>query len=179
MNELPLSRQSGITSSHYTQSEAIPHSSYDPVHDAYNLPRISTGHIGQPPAHYNTEGYARGDRNAPYSYSASPRYDLPVRPSSTMPPMEDYRRERQPYTPSHELESLSYRSSAHHTGHGMHSFRVQQMAHGVDQRSGAYITAISDTSGAYPPLSPMSLSGSSGAEDKGSPKRIVMACHQW
>lgn len=153
-------------------------SSYDPVHDhAYGLPRISTSTTAQSPSSYSPDGYSRGERNLPTSYGVGSRYDLPPRSSTALPPMEDPRRERHHYTPSHELESLSYRAPSHPATQGLHSFRIQS-AQGTDQRNQAYASGVAVASGGYPILPPLTVPGAT-SDDKGSSKRIVMACHQW
>ena len=152
---------------------------YGPVHDqTYGLPRISTSSTAHSPASYSPDTYGRGDRNLPHSYGAGNRYDLPARPSTTLPPMEDHRRERPHYTPSHELESLSYRTPTHPASQSIHSFRVQPTQMG-DQRNQQFVSNSATTQGGYPAtLPPLNLPGNI-AEEKNTVKRIVMACHQW
>lgn len=167
------SQPSSATSMNYPHSGGL--SPYDPVHDhTYGLPRISTStSAAQSPTSYSPDGYSRGDRSLPTSYGAGSRYDLPARPSTALPPMEDPRRERHHYTPSHELETLSYRAPTQ----GLHSFRIQP-GQGADQRNQAYASGVATASGGYPTLPPLTLPEVPG-DDKGPAKRIVMACHQW
>lgn len=146
------------------------HPVYDPVHDIYTIPRgpaQGNPHLER----FDSGHFSRQEFNPSYGQQASSgRFIPPVRPSSTAPHPE-YRRERPHFTPSHDLESLSYRVPTHAQGPGQHSFRVQNFAQGDT-------THRSEASSS---LTPLEIPTTPPGEERGSssPKRIVMACHQW
>lgn len=172
--DLSMSRQS--TSANYPQTGSMSHAPYDPVHDPYNVPRMpSTSQSGSIDP-YGAAAFPRDDR-APqhYGYGAATRDDVHFRPAG-LPRLDDARRERLQYTPSHELESLSYRAPTHPASQAMHSFRIQSGSQGGEPHP-AYSGAVPETPSTYPTLPPLTVPGAQ-AEDRGGSRRIVMACHQ-
>ena len=176
MTDLSLPRQSASSSSTFPHSgSSMSHAAYDPVHDPYNLPRSppvgqQSGSLGP----YGDAAFRRDDRQqGSYGYGATTRDDVHFRPTG-LPRLDDTRRDRLQYTPSHELESLSYRAPTHPASQAMHSFRVQGGSHSGDPHA------------SYSPTSPVeSLSGYQGGlpgvpisptEER---RRITIACHAW
>ena len=183
INDPNLARQSISTSANFPQSSSMAHTSYDPVHDAYTMPRMQPNDPNASADPYSSASFSRMDRQGTsYGYSggaASTRDDLHFR-SATLPRLDEHRRERLQYTPSHELESLSYRPQAHPATQGLHSFRVQDMPQGNDPRTAPYPSTAAEGSSAYTSLPPLTMPTSAPpAEEKAGSKRIVMACHQW
>ncbi|KAH8114357.1 hypothetical protein DFH11DRAFT_208816 [Phellopilus nigrolimitatus] len=187
INDQRRTRQSALDSPDYAHSDAIVHTAYDPVHDAYDLPRISSANVGQTSGAYVTQTYPRAERIAAYNYSVSGRFDNLEATTPALPPMRDYQHEHRFHGPGHELEAPSYRSSTHvHSpGQSLHPFRVQAMPHTVPTspsptQTTAHGVRADDTSAPYTTLPPLSIpaAGPSSAEGKSAQKRIVMACHQ-
>lgn len=179
LGDLSMSRQSTSASANYPQAGSMSHAAYDPVHDPYNVPRMpSTSQSGQIDP-YGAAAFPRDDRAPPpqYGYGAATRDDVHFRPAG-LTRLDDTRRERLQYTPSHELESLSYRAPTHPASQAMHSFRIQAATPGNEQHP-VYSGAVPETPSTYPSLPPLTVPGAQQTDDRAGSRRIVMACHQW
>lgn len=174
LGDLSMSRQSTSASANYPQAGSMSHTPYDPVHDPYNVPRMPSSSQSGSIDPYGAPAFPRDDRQQHhYGYSTTTRDDVHFRPAG-LPRLDDARRERLQYTPSHELESLSYRAPTHPASQAMHSFRVQTASQGGGDPHSAYSGAVPETPSTYPTLPPLSTQ----AEDRAGSRRIVMACHQ-
>ncbi|KAI5121395.1 hypothetical protein M0805_003167 [Coniferiporia weirii] len=182
LNDPTNARQPTPVSSNYAAAGAITHAAYDPVHDSYDLPRISPTSAVQQSSNYPPEGYPRAERNDPYNYSAIGRFDNPA----TLPPIKNpHQHEHPPHPNAHELEALSYSSTVlpQPAGHGLHPYRMQTPTYpGGSSSSGLHTMAqrIGDPPASYATLPPLAIPTErpSSSDGKGSAKRIVMACHQ-
>ena len=173
-----MSRQSTSASANYPQAGSMSHAAYDPVHDPYNVPRMpSTSQSGSIDP-YGAAAFPRDEHGHPqYGYGQATRDDVHFRPAG-LPRLDDTRRERLQYTPSHELESLSYRAPTHPASQAMHSFRIQSATPGNEPHP-AYSGAVPETPSTYPSLPPLTVPGAQQTDDRAGSRRIVMACHQW
>ncbi|EJC97900.1 uncharacterized protein FOMMEDRAFT_162241 [Fomitiporia mediterranea MF3/22] len=185
VSDAPDVRQSPPESPNYAQGGPISHAAYDPVHDAYDLPRVEPNQAGDYQGTYTTDVYHRGDRSVPHAYESPRRYE-----NTTLAPIQPlHHHGHLPHSSVHTSETSMYRTSArtHSPGHSLHSFQVHSQAQPASSSSstlphGATHPARGEGESApYPSLPPLSIpaqASSSSGEGKGGSKRIVMACHQ-
>lgn len=169
----------------YPQSGSFSHAAYDPVHDAYDLPRVGTAQTGEVPGAYPSEAYHRADRPAMNTYGTPRRYE-----SMTLAPIQTHHHGHLPHAPAHGTEPQTFRSPIRpqSPAGSLHSFQVHThghaggssttpLAHGGTYPSHSGEEALPYTS--LPPLASPGQASTSSGDGKSGPKRIVMACHQW
>ncbi|KAL5524436.1 hypothetical protein ACEPAF_9576 [Sanghuangporus sanghuang] len=184
IGDAPAARQAPPESPNYQESGAFSHAAYDPVHDAYDLPRVSSAQTGEMQGVYSSEAYHRADREAMHAYGTSRRYE-----SMTLAPIQTHHHGHLLHAPAHGTEPQPFRPpvrSQSPTG-SLHSFQVHTQVHAGGSSSsalahgGTYPARAGEEAVPYASLPPLTTPGqasTSSGDGKGGSKRIVMACHQ-
>lgn len=169
----------------YTHTGPATHTAYDPVHDAYDYPRIASPGLAQPAHGFIQQGYPRAERTDIYNYGGGDRFSN----MDTLPPIRQQQHyDHPPQSATHDVGAMHQQTPTYppRGDTGYPAYQMQTATHpGTSQfqpQQGMHQAVRGDNQSApYSSLPPLSIPGErpSSSDGKGGAKRIVMACHAW